>query len=115
MEGLLIKRISSTNLVMAESLSRKLQALKTELGGLSPGYLEKLLVDRIATCWLQISYFDMMIAQAEGASPSAMQDLQRRQDQSHRRYLSAVKSLNTMRRHLKQSPVPAPAPAGRRP
>jgi hypothetical protein len=114
-EGLLIQRISSTNLLMAESLARRLHSLKTELAGPGPGYLEKLLVDRVAACWLQTSYFDLVIAQSEGATPRHMQDLQRRQDRAHGRYLAALKALDTMRRHLKQSPIPAPVPTRRRP
>src|SRR5262245_12186385 len=99
------------NLLMAESLSRKLEALKADLAGPSPSPLDVLLVERIAACWLQASYFDALAAQTRDLSPRQAGDLQRRQDATHRRLLSAVRALETYRRHLKPAgPVSSPEP-----
>jgi hypothetical protein len=72
--------------------------MRSELAGPSPTPLGRLLVDRIVTCWLQISDADVRAAQAKDLSPSWAEFYQRRMDRAHRRYLSAIKTLATVRR-----------------
>ena len=70
----------------------------------SRSWEERLLVDRVVACWLQVHYADAVYAQG-------MKDLtfnqgdyyQRRQDRAHRRYLSAIRSLAQVRRLLSPS------------
>jgi hypothetical protein len=110
-EAGLVQLASGDNLLLAESLARKLAALKADLAGPSPSPLHKLLVERVAACWLQASYFDALAAQTRDQSPRQAADLQRRQDATHRRLLSAVKALETCRRHLRPAgPVSPPQP-----
>jgi hypothetical protein len=54
-QGALVKLAGGNNLLMCESLMRKLSALRSELVGESPSALEKLLAGRIASSWLQVS------------------------------------------------------------
>jgi hypothetical protein len=105
-EGALIQLAAGPNLLMAASLLRKLKALKDELGGESPSPLERLLVERITTTWLQITYYDAHSAQATGAREARSKLLLRQQDAAHRRHLEAVKILATVRKLL----TPAPSP-----
>ena len=50
--GMLVKSITGEQLAMAEAIERRLAALRTDLARPSDGPLERLLVDRIALCWL---------------------------------------------------------------
>jgi hypothetical protein len=105
-QAALVTLAAGPNVLLAESLLRKLQALKDELGGESPSPLERLLVERVTATWLQVSYFDGLLAQARGVSECQAKMLQRQQDAAHRRHLSAVKTLATVRKLL--TPTPAP-------
>jgi hypothetical protein len=103
-EASLILLAAGPNLLLAESLQRKLRALKDELGGESPSPLDRLLVERVVMTWLQVNYFDGLLAQAKGASEAQAKLLQRMQDAAHRRHLAAVKTLATVRKLLKPTP-----------
>ena len=103
-EASLILLAAGRNLLLAESLQRKLKALKDELGGESPSHLNRLLIERVTATWLQVSYYDGLLAQAKGASEAQAKMLQRQQDAAHRRHLTAVKTLATVRKLLKPTP-----------
>jgi hypothetical protein len=103
-EASLILLAAGKNLLLAESLQRKLKALKDELGGESPSPLDRLLVERVVMTWLQTAYFDGLLTQARGASEAQAKMLQRQQDAAHRRHLTAVKTLATVRKLLKPTP-----------
>jgi hypothetical protein len=99
-EGALVKLASGDNLLLGESLMRKLAAVKADLMGESASPLETLLAGRIAACWLQVSYYDALTAQTKQATPAQMKQLQQQQDSAHRRYLAALKTLATVRKLL---------------
>src|SRR5262245_26108639 len=79
---------------------RKLELLRAELAGPSPSPVERLLVERAVACWLQVQDADVRYAQAQpkGPSPAHNDFLQRRMDRAHRRYLSALRTLATVRK-----------------
>jgi hypothetical protein len=106
-EGALIRQAAGSNLLLSESLIRKLAALKEELGGESPSPLERLLIERVTACWLQVAYYDTLVVQARESSPARLKMLQGLQDAAHRRHLSAIKTLATVRKLLRPplSPV----------
>ena len=105
-EASLAMLAAGPNLLLAESLRRKLAELKAELGGESPSPLEKLLAERITTSWLQVTYFDGLVAQAGGAGDARLRALQRLQDAAHRRHLAGIKQLEVVRRLLRPAPSP---------
>src|SRR5262249_16130522 len=53
-EQSLICAATGENLAAQEALTRKLELLRSELAGPSPTPLERLLVERVAACWLQL-------------------------------------------------------------
>jgi hypothetical protein len=112
-EASLILLAAGNNLLLAESLQRKLRSLKDELGGESPSPLDRLLVERVTATWLQVSYFDGLLAQAKGVSEAQTKMLQRHQDAAHRRHLTAVKTLATVRKLL--TPAISPVDLALRP
>jgi hypothetical protein len=105
-EASLVQLAAGTNLLLAEALPRQLQALKDELGGRSSSPLERLLVERVSTTWLQVTYFDCLSAQATGASEARLKTRLRQQESAHRRHLSALRTLATVRKLLTPSPSP---------
>jgi len=121
-EASLVQLAAGPNLLMAESLLRKLHAMKDDLTTESASPLEGLLVQRVTTTWLQTAYFDAVAAQATGASEARSRLLLQQQDAAHRRHLAALKTLATVRKLLTPAVSPVqiasrlggPGPAARR-
>jgi hypothetical protein len=86
------------DLAFREAMKRKLAALREDLEGPSPSPTERLLVDRIVACWLQVQEADFRYAQAGNCSFAQANYHLRRQDRAHQRFLSAVKTLATVRK-----------------
>ena len=100
-ERALVKVAAGENLVLKESVEQTMDSMRAELAGPHPTPLERLLVDRIVACWLQVQYADAVYAQGMKDLGIAWGDYhQRRQDRAHRRYLSAIRSLAQVRRLL---------------
>jgi hypothetical protein len=97
-----IKAYTGGNLVLVEAAERKMREMRDELAGPSPSPLERLLVERILACWVQMNYLDAIYAQrmasGEAVAWEAHEGHQRRQDRAHGRFLSAVKTLALVRR-----------------
>jgi hypothetical protein len=104
--GALIKLAAGSNLFLAESLMRKVQALKGELGGESPSAMERLLVQRVTATWLQTNYYDGLAAQPAGGGDARLKMIQKLQDAAHRRHLAALKTYAVVKKLLKPAPSP---------
>jgi hypothetical protein len=90
--------LSGKDLVFRESLIAKLQALRDELNGQNPSAVERLLVERVVACWLQVQDADIRYAQAKGATFEQSNFDLRRMNGAHKRYLSALKTLAAVRK-----------------
>jgi hypothetical protein len=86
------------NLAFREAIKRKRAALREELEGPTPSPTERLLVDRVVACWLQVQEADLRYAQAGNCSFAQADYHLKRQDRAHRRFLSAMKTLATIRK-----------------
>jgi hypothetical protein len=93
----LIDAITGKRVSQKEAILQQLKSMQLELAGPAPSPTEKLLVDRVVVCWLQVQHADH-VAQAGDVTLPVGDYLQRRQDRSHRRFLTAVKMLATVRR-----------------
>jgi hypothetical protein len=102
-EAAMIELAAGSNEVVQEAIRRKMRRLRRELAGEAAPPLERLLVDRIAVCWLMLAQAESRYAQAMKA-PSVSFELseyhQRRCDRAQRRYLQAIKALAQVRRLL---------------
>jgi hypothetical protein len=99
-----IQVLAGTDLVAQEVLVQQLQALKVELGGLSPTPLERLLVERIAVCWLHVQQAELWAVQTFPTRAPAQESwVQQRQDRAQARLLAAVKALAQVRKLLRPS------------
>jgi hypothetical protein len=95
----LIKAATGDDLAFKEGLIRKMELMRKELAGPSPSPLERLLVERIVACWLQVQDADVRYAQGQRDCTLAQGEYQqRRMDHAHKRYLSAIKTLATVRK-----------------
>jgi hypothetical protein len=97
-EQSLIRAAAGDDLVFHEALTCKLEMLRDELGGSNPTPVERLLVERIVTCWLQVQDADVRYAQAKNLSLEWGDYYQRRMDRAHKRYLSALRTLALVRK-----------------
>jgi len=97
-QAALIRKAAGTNLFFKEGLEAKMGQLRTDLAGTDPTPLERLLADRIALCWLSLHNAEARFAQTEGLTWKQTESWQRWIDAAHRRYLSAVKTLATVRK-----------------
>jgi hypothetical protein len=102
-----VQLAAGQNLLLDECLTRKAADLQKELAGATPSPLERLLVDRVVVCWLQVSFYDSLVAQTREYTPAKARMLQQQHDGAQRRYLTAMKTLATVRKLLTpaRSPV----------
>ena len=106
-EAAWLQLVAGKNLLLLEATQRKAAQLRAELAGPAPSRLERLLVERIVSCWLQTNYADSAYAQLpKGTNPAQHTEALRRQDSAQQRYLQAVKSLATVRKLLRTAPAP---------
>ena len=89
------------NLAFREALKCKLKLMRAELAGRAPTPLERLLVDSICTCWLQLHLAEALLAQ-QGHNLNRVQldYKERSRDRAHKRYLSAIKALALIRKRV---------------
>ena len=93
-----LRLIAGKDLYLAESLRRHLDAMRSELAGPSPSPLDKLLVDRVLACNVQVLYFDAIETTDSTAENMRVARYRMdRRDQAHKQFLSAVKMLATVR------------------
>lgn len=97
-----IERTATNSPFRQKAVRVSLAEMREELAGPNPSPLEKLGAERIASCWLQLHYAELIYNQ-ELPKLSLEQDdyYQKRLDRLHRRYLSAMRSLAQVRKLLK--------------
>lgn len=97
-EATLIGNAAGGNLAFKEGLGRKMAKLRAELAGPDAPPLERLLADRVAVCWLSLHDVEVRFAQSKDLTIKQADYWQRRIDSAHKRYLSAIKTLATVRK-----------------
>ena len=102
-----LKAYAGTDEFAKEVTARRLRALRQDLNGPDPTPLERLLVARIALCWLTLYYAEALyasrMASPEGITFETSTHCQERIDRAHKRYLSAIRALAQLRR-LQRAP-----------
>ena len=84
------------------SLKEELCDVAAELAGPSPSPVERVLAETAATCWfafrLHEAQYAASVQSEDGMTLAQSEHAQRRIDRAHRRFLSTVKTLATVRR-----------------
>ena len=94
-----IQQACGKDLLARRAYQRTLDQMRTELGQPGDGALENLLIEAILTTWLQLGYANAMASQNAGSLSIQWADYyQRRIDKAHRRFLSAIRTLATVRK-----------------
>ena len=91
------------NALAFDAMERKVDQLRVELVGPSPTPLERLPVDQIVVCWLQVNQAERTCVGFfhDGGSMAEAEFHQRRLDpRAQKRYLAAIKTLAQVRRLL---------------
>jgi hypothetical protein len=94
----LIDKFTTTNLLFKATLTRKLELLRGELSGPCPTPLEKLLVDRVLTCWLHLHHLETIYGDKESMTLELGLYYQRCITSAQKRYLAAIKTLALVRK-----------------
>ena len=98
-EDSFVNALGGENLSFKLATIRKLALLRQELLGPSPTPVERLLVDRVVACWLQVQDAEIRYAQNQKGMTFQQADFhQRRMDATNRRYLAALKALALVRK-----------------
>jgi hypothetical protein len=93
-----IHAAAGENLAFQVAMTRKLELLRAELSVPDQTPLERLLVERVVACWLQVQDADVRYAQGKNLTPEWGDYYQRRMDRAQKRYLSAIKTLAVVRK-----------------
>jgi len=82
--------------ISIEATDRKLQAIRDELCGSSPSPLERLLVERILSCWLQVHQIERAMHSQQDFHN--VEFLDKCLERAHKRYLHSIKALAQVRK-----------------
>jgi hypothetical protein len=94
-----VKAMGGEDLGFREAVLKKMELLRAELLGANPTPVERLLVERVVACWLQVQDADIRAAQGQKDATLRWSDFhQRRMDAANRRFLAAVKALALVRK-----------------
>ncbi|QDV34101.1 hypothetical protein [Tautonia plasticadhaerens] len=89
---------SGKDLAIKESLRLRLGEVRRDLEGPNPTPMERLLAERAALCWAEVNIRQTNYEQSKDLTLRQAEFHQRRIDAAHRRFLSAIKTLATVRK-----------------
>jgi hypothetical protein len=90
--------LCGTNSVTRELVLLELDRVAKDLAGPDPTAIERMLAQRAALCWHLVNHYERHYAQMGSHSLDQGRYHQDRIDRAHRRYLSALKTLATIRK-----------------
>jgi hypothetical protein len=101
--------MAADNPLVIESLKRKIEEMRSDLAGDNPTGLERLMVDQVIGCWLEVKHVENESALAEEGSVATASFRLRRLESAQRRFDNAVKTLSSVRALLPDGVAPARA------
>lgn len=97
-EATVVEKVCGGNLAMLEGLTKMRAEMRADLNGPDPSPLERQLVDRVVLCWLAVHDAELRAAIPASLAPKHADAWQKRIDAAHKRHLSAIKTLATVRK-----------------
>jgi hypothetical protein len=94
----LIEAYCGKDLLAKEALKRKIESMRTDLAGPNPAPLERLLVERVVSGWLHLSYLELIYNSQKSMTLSLAMHYQRCITLAQKRYLAAIKMLAQVRK-----------------
>jgi len=92
------KKASGGNLLIGESIKKKLDMVRAELEGPNPTPIERLLAERASLCWFVVNWYEDRFTKTSDMSITQADYFQRRIHRAHQRFLSAVETLARVRK-----------------
>ena len=92
-----------------EAIAREADELRKKLLSEARSELERLLIDRLVICWMEVYAAEVHLAErlAQGAAPSVVtQAMQKVLDRAHQRFLGSVRCLATVQKLARPSLAP---------
>jgi hypothetical protein len=92
-----------------EAIARQASELRNRLMAEARSELERLLIDRLVICWMEVYAAEVHLAErlAQGAAPSVVtQAVQKVLDRAHQRFLGSVRCLATVQKLARPSVSP---------
>lgn len=102
-EEVWLDAMTGRNKIIREGYRRRADELRGELLAAGDSPLERLLVDRVVACWLQVAHADITYASLLNGESHVLRvgaHFQERQDRAHVRVPKAMRALATVRRLL---------------
>jgi hypothetical protein len=94
----LLGQVAGDDLAVSEATARKLAEVRDELAGPNPMPIERLLAERAAVCWFLVNRYESNFSNAKDLTIRQAAFHQEKIDRAHKRYLSALKTLATVRK-----------------
>jgi hypothetical protein len=101
--------LAADHAVAVEFLKRTITEMKTDLTGDNATRVERLLVDQVIACWMEVSYLETVAADPGRSSLDQADIRLKRLESAQRRYLSALKALTSVRTLALPGLAPPPA------
>lgn len=93
-----LKLYAGKDLAIKASAARKLAALRTDLLGVFPTPLERLLVDRIVVSWLRVAHLTLAAGLPNEMPPGQRDMIERRLERAEKQHVAAIRSLAVLRK-----------------
>jgi len=91
--------LGGTDVGFREAVQVKLDRMRAELLGDAPTPVERVLVERVIACWLQVQDAELRAGRGQKDATFRQAEFnQRRMDATNRRFLAAVKTLALVRK-----------------
>jgi hypothetical protein len=95
----MVTAFAGKNLVAREAMLRKIEQVERDLAGPNPTPIERYTAERAVLCWFAAHEADAVVCVTRGKIPQAQwKMLIRRQESAHRRFLAAMKTLDSVRK-----------------
>jgi hypothetical protein len=104
-EEAILNLAAGKSLLAKESIRKRMDHLRAEIGGPKPTPLERLLVDRVVLCWAQMHLGDLDSVQKAQAGQAHRADVERRLAGLQARYLASIKQLAVVRKLVTPTPT----------
>jgi hypothetical protein len=95
--------------VAVESMKRTVAEMKADLAGDNATRIERLLVDQVVACWMEVKYLETVAADPGRSSLDQADFRLKRLESAQRRYFTVLKTLTSVRTLALPGQAPTPA------
>ena len=97
-DAIIRSAVAEDDLASTEGLELRMAQVRQELEGPSPSFLERLLAERAATCWFNVTIYETLYAQSKDLTINQAKWQVHRINAAHDRFLKAAATLARIRK-----------------